>query len=165
MEIGILITPGEENGLQVGDRRKGGLADLPETHRGLVEGPVTAIMSSINRDGSVQLSPVWVLDDGEHLLVNSVRGRQKDRNLRARPQISLCFLNPENAYHWLSVRGEIVDVVVEDDPERGHLATETIDRGAKLYMGVDEYPVRDPRGEVRSLYYVRPDKVIAMGQP
>jgi PPOX class probable F420-dependent enzyme len=163
MEIGTVITPGTENGLQVGERRAGTLADLPESHRNLLTGPVTAVMSTINPSGTVQLTPVWVLDDGSHLLVNSVRGRLKDRNVRARPFVTVCIVDPANPYHWLSIQGKVVDVVDEDDPERGHQATQTINEGSKLYMGLDEYPVRDPRGEVRSLYFIQPDRVMCMG--
>jgi PPOX class probable F420-dependent enzyme len=166
MEIGTIITPGAENGLQVGERRAAAsLTDLPDTHKELLSGPITVVMSTVNASGTVQLTPVWVTDDGDHLLLNTVRGRLKDRNLRARPQVSLLFLNPENPFHWLSIQGTVVDIIDEDDEERGQLATDNINAASSLYMGVDEYPVRDPRGEVRSLYFVRPDKCMAMGEP
>jgi PPOX class probable F420-dependent enzyme len=164
MEIGLVVTPGKVDGLQVGERRAGGIADLPASHQALLAGPVTAVMSTVNRTGSVQLTPVWVLRDRERLLINSVRGRLKDRNLRARPQVTLCLVNPENAFHWLSIQGRVVEIIDEDDPERGSEATSTINEGTKLYMGLDEYPVRDPRGEVRSLYFVEIDRVMAMGE-
>ena len=163
MEIGTVITPGTENGLQVGERRAGTLADLPESHRRLLAGPVTAVMSTINTSGTVQLTPVWVLDDRSYLLLNSVRGRLKDRNIRARPLVTVCIVDPADPFHWMSIQGRVVDIVDEDDPERGHEATQTINEASKLYMGLDEYPVRDPRGEVRSLYYVEPDRVMCMG--
>ena len=51
------------------------------------------------------------------------------------------------------------DVVDEDDPERGHEATRVINDMAKQYMGVDEYPLRAPSGEVRSLFVISPTRV------
>lgn len=165
MEIGTVIAPGTENGLQVGDRTQGSLGDLPDTHVDLLKGAYTAVMSTLNASGTVQLTPVWLLDDGVHLLINSAKGRLKDRNLRARPQVTVLVMNPANPFHWLSIQGEVVDVIEEDDPERGELATTTINAGSALYMGTEVYPARDPRGEVRVLYRVRPDRVMAMGQP
>jgi PPOX class probable F420-dependent enzyme len=164
MEIGEVLAPGTENGLQVGTRRHGTLGDLPATHIELLKGPFTAVMSTVNKSGSVQLTPVWLTDDGEHILVNSARGRLKDRNLRARPQVTVLVMNPENPFQWMSIQGEVVRIVDEDDPENGHLATSNIDAAAKLYMDSDVYPARDPRGEVRSLYFIRPDRVMTLGQ-
>jgi hypothetical protein len=102
---------------------------------------------------------VWLLHDGDHLLVNSVRGRLKDKNLRARPLVSICIVDPEDQYHYVSIQGHVSDVVDEDDPERGHEATRVIDQMAKQYMGDDEYTLRAPSGEVRSLFYITPDRL------
>lgn len=93
------------------------------------------------------------------LLVNTARGRLKDRNLRARPQVSLCVVDPQNQYHYVSIRGTVVEIIDEDDPVAGHRATETIDAMAKSYMDVEPYPLRAPGGEVRSLFVVRPDRL------
>ncbi|GAB91297.1 PPOX class F420-dependent oxidoreductase [Gordonia rhizosphera] len=164
MEIGKVIAPGTENGLQIGDREEGGILDLPESHLALLRGPVTGVMSTVNRSGTVQLTPVWVMDDGNNILVNSVRGRLKDRNIRERPQVTVMLVNPENPFQWMSIQGEVVEIVDEDDPDRGYLATDMINEASKLYMETDVYPVRDPRGEVRSLYFIRPDRVMAMGE-
>ena len=78
---------------------------------------------------------MWVSTDGDHLFLNSTAGRDKDRNLRARPDVTLMLLNPKNPYHWLTVYGRVVEVIDENDPERGHLATENIDDLAAKYLG------------------------------
>jgi len=53
-------------------------------------------------------------------------------------------MNHENPFHWMSIQGEVVKIVDEDDVEHGHLATKNTDDGSKRYMGVDVYPVRTP---------------------
>ncbi|WP_082944766.1 TIGR03618 family F420-dependent PPOX class oxidoreductase [Mycobacterium sp. 852013-50091_SCH5140682] len=163
MEIGKIIPVGEENQQEIGDRRAGGIADLPDSHLRLLRGAYTAAMSTVNASGSVQLTPVWLMDDGEHLLFNTARGRHKARNLAARPHVSFLIVDPKDPFVWVSLQGQVVRVVDEDDVESGHLATETINRAAALYLGVDVYPNRDDRGEVRRLYYIRPDRVVVMG--
>ena len=165
MEIRELIPAGEEKAFEVGQRRQGmTLGDLPDRHRALLDGAVTASLVTMNTNGTPQLTPVWAGADDTHVLVNSVRGRLKDRNLRARPNLSLLFVDPEDSYRWLTITGHVDELIDEDDPERGQEATETINAFSKLYLGHDVYPLRDPRGgEVRTLYRVAPTKIVVFG--
>ena len=73
------------------------------------------------------------------------------------------LLNPQNPYHWLTVYGRVVEVIEENDPERGHLATENIDDLAAKYLGERPYPLRDPAGEIRVRYAVEPRRVVTFG--
>lgn len=163
-EIADVILPGNDGAFDIGKRKPAARIDeLAAEHRGLLDGPVTAVLATTKANGRAQLTPVWVNHDGTHLFLNSVRDRVKDRNLRARPDLTLLLLNPENPYHWLSIEGTVVDITDEDDAERGHLATDSIDAMAKLYLGTSPYPLRDPKGEVRVLYKVQPTKIITFG--
>ncbi len=164
LEIGSVITGGNENAFQVGERKKNAtLADLPDSHRPLLEGPVVASMATITPKGRAQISPVWCNHDGTHVNINSVKGRVKDKNMRERPEVALLLLNPKNPYHWMSINGRVVNVIDEDDSERGHLATESIDDLAELYVQQRPYPFRDPKGEVRVLYKVEPMRILTFG--
>ena len=51
---------------------------------------------------------------------------------------------PDNPYHWVTVYRQVDEIVDESDPERGHLATESIDELARLY--VDQYLPLPHRG-------------------
>ncbi len=99
----------------------------------------------------------------EHIRLNSARGRVKDRNLRARPSATLLIVNPENPYHYLTIDGVVEDVDDEDDPERGHLATENADAHLEKYLSTSPYPLRDPNGEVRVMYTLRPTRILTFG--
>jgi PPOX class probable F420-dependent enzyme len=87
--------------------------------------------------------------------VNSAKGRQKDRNMRRDPRVTLTISDPENPYRYLEVRGRVAEVTEEG-------AEEHIDRMAKKYLGQDKYPYRQA-GEVRVLYKVAPEKFSHMG--
>lgn len=113
----------------------------------------------------MQITPVWVSNDGTRLELNSVRGRLKDRNLRSNGKVSLLLMNPKNAYHWMSIDGKVVEIIDEDDKARGHLATESIDFLAKKYLNQTPYPLRDPKGEIRVLYKVEPLHILTFGTP
>ena len=163
MKINEVVPPGTDDAFTVRPRGEAALAELDQHHRRLLDEPHPAVLATLNASGTVQLSPVWLLHDGVNLLINSVRGRLKDRNLRGRPTVSICVVDPDNQYHYISIRGTVLEVVDEDDPAGGDRATRVIDDMASQYMGVDEYPLRPPSGEVRSLFVVRPDRVSTFG--
>ena len=56
-------------------------------------------------DGSPQVTPLWASYDGEHVLVNAAKGRQKDLNMRARPRVAICMIDPDNTGRYLAIRG------------------------------------------------------------
>jgi PPOX class probable F420-dependent enzyme len=105
--------------------------------------------------GQPQVTPVWCDFDGTHVIVNTAKGRQKDRNMRANPHVSLAIIDPDNPYRYLEVRGHVAEIT-----ENG--ADAHIDRMAKKYLGADKYPYRQP-GEVRVLYKIEPERFSAMG--
>ena len=102
-------------------------------------------------NGQPQVTPVWCDFDGSHVIVNSAKGRQKDRNMRTDSRVSLAISDPDNPYRYLEVRGTVVEIT-EDG------ADDHIDSMAKKYMGVDKYPYRQP-GEVRVVYKIEAPKV------
>lgn len=114
-----------------------------------------AHLATLMADGGPQSSPVWCDFDGSHVLVNSAKGRVKDRNMRADPRVALSVTDPENPYRTLMIRGRVVNIT-----EKG--ADAHIDKMAKKYLGVDKYPYRT-KGEVRVLYQIEPVKVSVMG--
>ncbi len=166
LEIRDMITPGNENAFMVGDRKADArLSDLPPVHLALLEDDLKAVacLATTNANGRPQLTPVWLNHDGTRINLNSARGRLKDRNLRARPVASIMLMSPNNPYHFMTIDGLVEDIIDEDDPENGHLATENIDALAQKYLGTSPYPLRAPRGEVRVLYKVRPTKILTFG--
>ena len=93
-----------------------------------------AHLATLMDDGTPQVTPVWIDFDGEHVLVNSAKGRLKDKNLRARDKVGLSISDPENAYRYLGIRGRVSEIT--EDGADAH-----IDRMAKKYTGKDEVPV------------------------
>lgn len=68
-------------------------------------------------DGTTHVTPVWVDYDGVSILINTVRGRRKERNMRQRPQVGLTIVDPANPWHWLSIRGRVVATTEEGAQE------------------------------------------------
>ncbi|MBI3667109.1 MAG: PPOX class F420-dependent oxidoreductase [Acidobacteria bacterium] len=123
---------------------------IPEKYLDLFSKKAFASLATLMPDGRPQVTPVWCDYDGRHVLVNSARGRRKDRNMRADPRVALAILDPDNPYRYLEIRGQVVEIT-----EQG--ASEHIDKMAKKYLDLDKYPYRRP-GEVRVLYKIEPEK-------
>ena len=128
---------------------------IPDGFKDLLTTKITfAHLATNMQDGTPQVTPVWFNFDGTNIVVNSAKGRVKDRNMRARRDVALSILDPDNAYRYLQIIGEVVDIT-----EQG--ADAHIDSLANKYMGKD-YPFRTP-GEVRVIYKIAPTKVQTMG--
>ena len=123
---------------------------IPEKYLDLFKKKAFASLATLMPDGRPQVTPVWVDWDGKHLIVNSAKGRQKDRNLRRDPRVALAIIDPENPYRYVEVRGKVVEIT-----EQG--ADQHIDKMAKKYLDKDKYPFAQP-GEVRVLYKIAPEK-------
>ena len=138
------------------------LADLGPAQLEFLDKPVFVTVATLRESGPPHLTVVWASRDDTHVYINSSKGRIKDRNLRARPDVSLMAVNPENPYHWLSIEGQVVEIIDEEDPERAAEVTAHIDDLGEAYAGKRPYPNRQP-GEVRVRYKIEPTRIVAFG--
>lgn len=131
-------------------------ATIPDSHADLLTTKKAfAHMATVMSDGTPQVTPVWIDFDGTHLLINTAKGRLKDKNLEARDQIGVAISDPENPYRYLGIQGKVVGSTEEG-------ADDHIDKMAMKYMGKDKYPFRSET-EVRKIFKVLPLKVHVMG--
>src|SRR5882672_4826192 len=79
-----------------------------------------AHIATIMRDGSPQVTPVWIDYRNGHVVFNTARGRVKAKNLKPGTKIALSITDPDNPYRYVQVRG-----VVSSETEAG--ANEHID--------------------------------------
>jgi PPOX class probable F420-dependent enzyme len=128
---------------------------IPEKYLDLTEKKAFAQLATLMPDGTPQVSPVWFEYDGTNILINTAKGRVKDKNMRRDPRVGIDILDPDNPYRHLSIRGRVVEIT-----EQG--ADELIDKLTKKYTGQDKYPYRGP-GEVRVTYKIEAQHSHAMG--
>lgn len=108
-----------------------------------------AILGTLMPDGSPQVTPVWFNVEGEHILINTAKGRQKDRNMRARPQVAMTIMDPKRPYRYLQIRGDVIE-----STEQG--AAEHISVLSRKYRGHD---FEIPKGQERVIYKILPKQV------
>jgi PPOX class probable F420-dependent enzyme len=128
---------------------------IPDKYRDLFNKRAFASLGTLMPDGRPQVTPVWVDLDGDYVIFNSAKGRQKDRNVRRDPRVALAIIDPDNPYRYLEIRGRVVEITEEG-------ADANIDKLAKKYLGVDKYPYRQGN-ETRVIYKIQPEHTNMMG--
>ena len=128
---------------------------IPEKYHDLLNKKAFAQLATIMPDGTPQVSPVWFEYDGKNIVINSAKGRVKDRNMRRDPRVGLDIQDPDNPYRHLSIRGRVVQIT--EDGADAH-----IDKLTKKYINQDRYPYRG-QGEVRVIYRIQPEAAHTMG--
>ncbi len=126
---------------------------LNENSLKILRGKNFAFLATLNRDGTPQLTPVWVDTDGENVLVNTAVGRVKEKNVARDPRVSVSVPDWKNPYSFVSVNGVVVKKTT------GKEAEDHIDKMAKKYAGVEKYTNRKP-GERRILLTIKPKRIL-----
>lgn len=83
---------------------------IPDTHRDLVDGCAVVVLTTLMPNGQPQMTPVWWNREGDFLCINTMRGFQKEKNMRANPRVTLLAYDPACPLHYLEVRGEVVEM-------------------------------------------------------
>jgi PPOX class probable F420-dependent enzyme len=128
---------------------------LPVELLDLLRRPSTCYIATTMPDGSPQLTQVWVDTDGEHVLVNTVRGHQKERNVGRDPRVALTVSDPAHPSRYHAVRGRVVERTTEG-------AEEHIEALSQRYTG-GPYPWYGGRDQVRVLLRITAEKIHSMG--
>ena len=125
--------------------------ELTDSAKGLLNGKNIAFVASLMKDGSPQITPVWIDYDGQFIMINTAEGRVKQKNFQRDPRVAISIIDPTNPYNTVSIRGKVTEQVTEG-------ADDHIDKLAKKYLGVDKYPFRS-QGEKRVILRIIPEKV------
>ena len=111
-------------------------------------------ISTINSDGSPQLTPVWGDYDGEHVLVNTAEGRLKHKNILRDPRVAISVVDHNNPLNMTTIKGKVIEIIPDYDYAHANKLT-------KQYLGIDEYPFKRD-GEKRIIFKIKPVKIFVM---
>jgi PPOX class probable F420-dependent enzyme len=102
----------------------------------LLKEPQMAHVATVMPDGSPQVTPMWVDTDGESVIVNTVVGHVKHKNMLRDPRVAVSVTDRNNPFRALILRGvaELVEEGAEDH----------IDMLSQKYLGIASYPNRRP---------------------
>jgi PPOX class probable F420-dependent enzyme len=129
--------------------------ELPPDLVGLLQARSTCYVATTMPDGSPQLTLTWADTDGTHLVINTVDGHQKVRNVRRDPRVAVTIADPAEPSRYFGIRGRVIEIT--DDGAAAH-----IDVLAERYTGrpYQWYGGRDQR---RLILRIEADRIHRMG--
>jgi PPOX class probable F420-dependent enzyme len=129
---------------------------IPDSHRAFAGAPTTVALSTLNADGSIQTTAVWVvLDDDGRFHTSLATTRHKYRNLQRHPHATIFATDPANPYRTLEVRGDVT-MAADDDAQTGT-------RHVISSYGVDPDSMQEQLDEERVIVTLTPTRVVASG--
>jgi PPOX class probable F420-dependent enzyme len=117
----------------------------------LAKGRNLATVVTLMPDGQPQALLTWIDTDGENLLVNTEPQRQKAKNIRRDPRVTVLIHSADDDWDWAEVRGRVVASI------DGQQARDHIDELSRKYVGRDYANPIGPQGRI--MYKIKPEKV------
>jgi PPOX class probable F420-dependent enzyme len=128
------------------------MAELSDKARALFDGPNYLFVSTVNPDGSTQVTPVWTDTQDGYIRFNTAIGRVKERNLRRDPRVGLSIYENGDPWNKVDIRGRVVEFI------EGEEADAHIDDLAEKYINQRPYPWRST-DERRVTLLIEPDRI------
>jgi PPOX class probable F420-dependent enzyme len=129
--------------------------DLPEGLIALLRQASPCFLATTMPDGSPQLTQTWVDSDGEHIVINTVVGHQKARNVERDPRVAVNVCDRANPARYYAIRGRVVKSTTEGGAEH-------IEALAERYLGTP-YPWYGGRDQVRLILTIDAERIGGMG--
>lgn len=124
---------------------------LTDKIKQFIEAGTVGMMATVLPSGLLQNHPVWLDYDGDDLIINTEIDRRKFKNLERNPNVTVTVVDPNNHWSWTEVRGKVAEII------HGQEARDHIDKLAKRYLGVDDYP--NPIASARVKVRIEPQRV------
>ena len=129
--------------------------DLPQDLIALLHQPSPCFVATVMPDGSPQMTQTWVDTDGKHVIINTVQGFQKLKNVERDPRVAVSVADPARPSRYYEIRGQVVNVTTKGGAEH-------IEALAQRYLGAP-YPWFGGRDQVRVIVTISADKIRRMG--
>lgn len=121
----------------------------------MLRAPSTCYLATSMADGSPQVTQTWVDTDGEHVIINTVEGYVKVRNVKRDPRVAVVVSEPDNPSRYFQVRGRVVGRTTEGGAEH-------IEMLSQKYLG-RPYPWFGGRDQVRVKLVIEAHSISGMG--
>ena len=120
----------------------------------LFQGRNLAFVSTLSKDGSPHITPMWADMEGDLILINTFENSMKSKNIKKNPGIAISVVESNNPYNMVSVKGRVVEHTTEG-------ADEHLKKLAKRYLGIGKYYYREPNRK-RVILKVKPEKAMGL---
>jgi PPOX class probable F420-dependent enzyme len=120
----------------------------------LFAGRNLVFISTLLKDGSPHVTPVWADMEGEFVLINSFEGSAKVKNAKRDPRVALSMVETYNTYNMVSMKGKVTEITSEG-------ADAHLQKLAKKYLGIGKYYYRKPKHQ-RVIMKIKPEKIMGL---
>lgn len=131
--------------------------NLPESLIALLRQPSLCFLATVMPDGSPQVTQTWADTDGEHVVINSVRGHQKVKNVERDPRVAVNVCDVSSPSRYYAIRGQVTGITAEGGAEH-------IEALAHRYLGTP-YPWYGGRDQVRVILTIKAARISQNGWP
>ena len=105
---------------------------IPDSHRELIAGSVTVVLTTIMPDGYPQTTPVWCNMDGDYVLINTMQQFRKAKNMLSNPKVTILAYHLKKPLFNIEVRGNVIEITKEG-------ALEHLNELNMLYTGKPDF--------------------------
>lgn len=135
-------------------------AKIPASHKDLLADQTLATVTTVFEDGQPQSTVVWKKYDGNTIKFSTLGDRQKAINLESNPKVSVMFVDPQNPYRYLEIRG-----TASMSRDGAH---DLADELARTYTDKESYygglvPAENKSKEDRVIVTIEPEHVVTYG--
>jgi PPOX class probable F420-dependent enzyme len=120
----------------------------------LFQGRNLAFISTLSKDGSPHITPMWADMEGDVILINTFVSSAKSKNIQKDPRIAISVVESNNPYNMVSIKGRVIDQTTEG-------ADEHLKKLAKRYLGIGKYYYREPNRK-RVILKIKPEKATGL---
>ncbi|HEY7269472.1 MAG TPA: PPOX class F420-dependent oxidoreductase [Dehalococcoidia bacterium] len=92
---------------------------LSETVKKAIDANNFAHVATLMKDGSPQVSPVWIYRDGDDLMISTGVDRIKTRNLKRDPRVAISIAPLDAPFPPILIRGRMTELITGDAAVRG----------------------------------------------
>jgi PPOX class probable F420-dependent enzyme len=133
---------------------EGAITPSKEDVAKLFEGRNLVFVSTLSKDGSPHVTPVWADIQNDLILINTSEAAAKNKHVIKDPRIAISIVEHYNPYNMVSIKGRVVERSTEG-------ADEHLKKLAKKYLGIGKYYYRLPKNR-RVILKIKPEKIMGL---
>ena len=120
----------------------------------LFEGRNLVFVSTLSKDGSPHVTPVWADIQNDLILINTSEAAAKNKHVIRDPRIAISIVEHYNPYNMVSIKGRVIERTTEG-------ADEHLKKLARKYLGIGKYYYRPPKNK-RVILKIKPEKIMGL---
>jgi PPOX class probable F420-dependent enzyme len=151
----VNVPPAEDNEVSDEAAVPSGATELDKKDlQRLFQGRNLAFISTLSKDGSPHITPMWADMEGDVILINTFESSAKSKNIKKDPRIAISVVESNNPYSMVSIKGIVIDQTTEG-------ADEHLKKLAKRYLGIGKYYYREPNRR-RVILKIKPERATGL---